>query len=281
MVVNTAMMRKVGLSVDKDGIPSPVKSWDELAEYAKKLTVGKLPEPEIYGLEVDVSRWDCTLTYMNSLQATRGSIFGADGSTVDISSKEAIAFLKFCQDGVREGWASNGTVADSNHGRTNFKARLIAMIYEPLSRCNECRAAMGVGPEEVQVMPIPGQEKNGGLLGAHHTYVPKLSKVPELAKQFIKEQLLSVESQQWSAINYGKYPVMRGAYKTMPPDAQYEYVLKFMEKSVKSPNYVDFSRFNDLVMTQIQTMMVLKQSVEETTQNIKEGYKDLDLTIVK
>ncbi|MCX7038179.1 MAG: extracellular solute-binding protein [Spirochaetes bacterium] len=279
--VNTVMMRKAGLPVDASGKPKPAATWDELAEYAKKLTVGTLPSPSIYGLSVDVGTFDCTLTYLNTVQASRGSLFGPDGTTVDASSSEMLAFLTFCQKGVTEGWGSNGTAADVNYGRNNLKARLIAMIYEPISRCNESRTAMNVGPEEIQVMAVPGQDRNGGITAAHHAYIPKMSKQPVLAKKFVAEQLLSDYCQQWAVVNFGKFPIMRSAYKGLPADPEYATVLDLMEKSVQQPNYVDFARFNDLVMRNVQNMMVLKQTPAEAMQKIRDGYKELNLTIVK
>lgn len=273
---NKAMFKEAGL-VDKQGNIIPPKSWDELYEYAKKLTVKDVSGKTVrYGLHINWG-WNFLMqTFCSGLQASRGNIYAADGKSIAFDSPEALEFLTFAQKVVQDGYCGAGSIADNNVPRNDFKAGTAAMIWEAHSRFME--GVPTLGTENCTVLPIPGSDKRGTLAYGHAVYIPKASPVPELAKAFVKEQMMQKWFSAWTWERYAKLPVLRANYEGLAFPEITKQILQAAEKATYTPKYRDYNELDSLCQREIQNMILGKQTPKQALDNIIKASKNLNLT---
>jgi len=274
LVVNKTLMKKAGLA-DAAGNIKPPATWDELYEYAKKATVVENGKTVQTGLSIDWGTNFMAYSYMSALQGVKGSIYESDKKTLDFSSPEAKSLLTVWQKLVTDKYSPTDSFADMDAGRTNFKSGKVAMHMTAASRWVE--AGDLLGSANVTVMPIPGTEKNGSLTYIHGVVIPKASPVQELAKQFIKERLLEKEFQSFSLNKYGKMSPLSAHYVSAVA-AEWKTVLDTTKKSVTSPLYKDFAKLDKTMQVEIQKCLTSKQTVDETSANLKKMIDTIDKT---
>jgi len=279
MTVNTEMMKDAGL-VDASGKPIPPKDLNEWYEYAKKLTKkdasGKV---SVWGQHLNWAWNSATITYMALLQSQAGTYWNADHTNLDFTSPKALEVLQFAQKLVKDGCASPETVSDENSDRNDMKAGRVAMILTFHSRFKEAQTALG-GTDKATVMAWPGADENGGNAQAIVCVIPKISPAIDLAKTFIREQMMSKWGQQWSANEYGKLPTLKRNFEGLP-DPEYGIVLEALDRSGFGPKFVMFNELDELIQTETQRMIQGLQTPEETLKKLQEASSKLNLSIVE
>lgn len=279
IVVNMDMFREAGLVGDK-GMPITARSYDELYEYAKKLTVDKDGDgkPEIYGLEQNWYSYGLEKLFPSALRGMRGSAYSEDRVSYAYGSPEALKFLTFAQKVILDGYASAGSIVDGNSSRNNFKKGTRAMIETACSRCNECREILG--EDSVSLMATPGALENGSVVYSILAWVPKIASTQgkKLTKQFCKEQLLSKEISQWSANHYGKLPVLKRNYEGFT-DPLYDFQLNIAKKSMVLPKYIDYNPFRQLLFVEISELLLGRSTPAKTLADIPKRIKELGLKL--
>lgn len=268
--VRKDLMEEVWL-VDDDGEPISPETWDDLYEYAKKLTKDEAEE-NIFGISIDLGTNFVYQNYYSGLMAAKGE-FLDDNDLVDFTSPEAEGLLEFWQNVTQDGFAQKNTLQDQNAGRDAFKTGGVAMLWTAASRTQEF--IENFGEENVATLALPNAEENGSFAFTHGIYIPKVGEQEEMAKAFIKEQLLEITNQQESATKYGKLPVLKDNYEGLSDDLS--SLLPVIEKSKGEPLYKEQAKLTDLIHLQISNMLVNGQSVSETMDNIDSGMRELDL----
>lgn len=272
LVVNKNLMKKAGLTDEKGNIKPPA-TWAELYECGKKATLVDNGNVVQTGLSIDWGDNFMTYSYLAGLQGLRGSIYEADQKTIDFTSKEAKELLSIWVKLVKDGYSPVDTFTDRDAGRTNFKAGKVALHLTAHSRWVE--ASDLLGSANVTVLPIPGTEKNGTLTYIHGGVIPKLSKVQNLAKQFIKEELLDKDFQMYSVNKYGKMSPLKAHYKTALA-GEWKVVLDTASKAITCPLYKDWNKLDKTVLVEFQKCLSGKQSVDETSANLKRFVDSID-----
>lgn len=269
--VNKKMFKEAGL-VDKNGNPLEPKSWEDIYNFAKQLH--KVENGKVVQQGATI-QWGMNMyaTVMAVLRASRGDIYGADKVSMSFNNPEFRNILTVWKKGVDEGVFSKETFADYNAGRNSFSAGRVAMLIESGSRWFE--AADNLGKNNVSVLPLPGSMNNGSYAFGSGVIIPRASKSPQLAVQFIKEQLLSSKLQTRTLNQYGKMPVIMSHYKeAMAPE--WDSLKDIMDKSGATPKYRDFSKYMTEVAPIIQTYLDGKISLDETVNRLENLMKSLD-----
>ncbi len=275
IVVNKKLMKNAGL-VDKDGNVLTPKTWNELAEFAKKATIvdnGKVVQT---GLSIDWGANFMAHSYLACLQGVKGSFYESNKKTVDFTSKEAKSVLSVWRKLVKDGYTPVDTFADMDAGRTNFKAGKVAMHLSAASRWVEAGGLLG--DDNVGVIPIPGTDKNGSFVYTQGIVIPRTSPEQTLAKQFIKEELMSRDFQLYAMNKFGKMSPIASHYKqALSP--QWKMVLDTVNKSVTFPLYKDWNKLERTMQVEIQKCLTEKQTVDETANTLKKTIDSLDQSI--
>ena len=99
--INKAMFKDAGL-VDENGDALVPKTWDDVYEFAKKLTKTENGVVTQQGCTIQWSK-DIHGTVLGILQASCGGLYQEDGITVNFQSQEFKDILAIWQKGVKEG----------------------------------------------------------------------------------------------------------------------------------------------------------------------------------
>lgn len=275
ITVNVDMFREAGL-VDANGKIIPAKTWEELYEYARKLTKvdasGKVTQT---GLCFDWGTNIMEQMFYACLQSYKGTYFQEDGTTVDFASDEATYMLNFWRNLVIDGLTSTDTFADGDAARTNFKAGVLAMHATTTGRWIEAQAILGA--DSVSIMPFPGADENGGWAIIHGIVIPKASENQDLAIAFIKEELLSDAFLENTLNLYGKMSPMKKHYENLA-DEDWPVVLDIIENASSAPLYKDYSKLVTFLTSEMQDMLVGNISVEDCQKNLQDYVGTLDLS---
>lgn len=274
IVANKELMKKAGLT-DANGKVEAPKTWDELYEYAKKATVVENGKTVQTGLSIDWGTNFMTYSYLSALQGIKGNFYESDGKTIDFTSPESKGLLTSWTKLVKDGYTPTDTFADMDAGRTNFKAGKVAMLMTAASRWIECQE--NVGKDNTTVIPVPGTDTHGSLVYIHGAVIPKASPKIELAKLFIKEELLKTEFHVQALNKYGKMSPLLAHYQGLE-NADWPTVVEATKSAVTTPLYKDFSKLDTGIQVELQKCIKGDQSVEDTQSNLKKLIGTLDLT---
>ncbi len=274
IVANKKLMQNAGL-VGADGKIAAPKTWDELYNYAKAATVKSGNQVVSTGLTIDWGTNFMTYSYLSSLQGIKGSIFESDKKTIDFTSSESAGLLNMWKKLYADGYATIDTFADMDAGRTNFKAGKVAMLMTAASRWIECQANLGA--DSTTVIPVPGTDKNGSLAYIHGAVIPKMSPKIDLAKVFIKEELLSTTNQKKAMDATGKMSPLLAQYADLK-NADWPTVINATKSGITTPLYKDFAKLDSGINVEMQKCITGKQSVADTQKNLSTLIKGLDLT---
>ena len=270
---NMQIFKEAGL-LDADGnLPQP-KSWDELSEMAKKISALGYT-----GLSIDWGTNMMEYSYATTLQGIAGSIYESDGTTLDFTSDSAKETMNTWKGLVDGGLSPTDTFADANAGRTNFKAGTVGMLLAPASRWIECQTELGKG--NVGLMLVPGTDTNGTCAFIHGAYVCSLATPTEqeLAKLFIKEELLREDILVAAMNNFGKMSPLTAHYtKDNLDDPYWDTCLKATETSFCMPLYKDFNKLNTSMISEMQSCLVGEISVDDCLGSLSDTIHNMDLS---
>ncbi len=142
IVVRKDYMREAGL-VDANDKVIPAKTWDELYEYAKKLTKKDGNTITRLGLGIDWGYDFIHYTYLACLQGLNGTIYEAGTNKIDFTSANAKKLVEVWAKLVKDGFSTKDVFADTNAARTHFKSGNVAMHLTAHSRLNEYADLLG------------------------------------------------------------------------------------------------------------------------------------------
>jgi len=269
--INMEMFRKAGL-VDNEGRPLIPADWNEFYEFAKKLHIEKDGRIVQQGATI---QWGDNMfgVVIAVLQGARGNIYAEDGKNMSFDNPELREILKIWKKGADEGIFSKETFADLNSGRVSYKAGKVAMLLESASRWLEAEPILGT--ENVSVIPIPGTLENGSYGFGSGLIIPKCTPAPELAVQFIKEQLLS-EYVQTSTLNeWGKGPVIESYYSSADAP-EWSIIRDIAAKSVPVPPYKEVGRFSSSIKPIIQRYLSGESTLEVAINELEKMMGSID-----
>lgn len=265
---------EAGLTDANGNIITP-KDFDELYTYLQKLTVkdssGKTTR---YGMTVNWSPEYMVYAYFSGLQAMKGSIYGSDGK-LDFGSEEALELLTFWQKGVNEGLISTSSLVDHSGPRNDMKSGLAALLWEDHARVIEIGQI--VGQDKMQIVPIPGSEVNGTVSYTMSLMIPINAEHPELAKQFVLEQI----NAEWFAHDlmdrWGKLLGLKSNIESRLDDPIWQTVFSLADNSVGLPKTVDHAKMVDIMVAEIHNMLKMQQTPEQTLTHIRQQTAPLNL----
>lgn len=269
IVCNKPMMEEAGL-LDAQGEIVPAKTWDELYEYAKKLT-----KKGQTGLGIDWGSNMMMYTYEACLNGVSGSIFKEDGITMEFTGDKVKNMLEVWKKLIDDGYTTTDVFADMDANRTQFKSGQLALHLAPASRWIEAGEALG--EDAVGVMPVPGTDENGSINYIHGMVIPKVSENQELAIQFIKEELLKDSFQQGAINGYGKMSPLKSHYENLE-NKYWPIVLGFTENAVTAPLYKDMTKLDTYTQTEMQQYLTGAESIEDFQSRMDEQIGKLDLS---
>lgn len=275
IVVRKDLMKAAGL-VDSNGKVIPAKSWDELYEYAKKLTIVENGVVKQLGLGIDWGYDFIHYTYLAALQGLNGTIYEKGSNKIEFTNANARKLLEVWAKLVKDGYSSKDVFADTNAVRTNFKSGNVAMHLTAHSRLNEYADLLG--KDVISIMPIPGTEVNGSIAFIHGMTIPKVSKNQEAAKMFIKERLMNKDFQVWSLEKFGKLPVLSRNFEGLD-SPEWQEILKAIEIAKTAPLYKDFAKLQKDMQIEFQNGILGLQPIEETLRNLKKSIDTIDISI--
>ena len=128
IVCNKAMMKEAGL-LDENGEIINAETWDDLSEYASKLT-----KDGQTGLGIDWGSNMMLYTYEACLNGVAGTIFKEDGTTIEYTGDNVKYLLESWKKLIDDGYTTTDVFADMDANRTQFKSGQLAMHLAPASR---------------------------------------------------------------------------------------------------------------------------------------------------
>jgi multiple sugar transport system substrate-binding protein len=271
IVCNKDMMDEAGL-LDENGEIIPAETWDELYEYAEKLT-----KDGQTGLGIDWGSNMMLYTYEACLNGVAGSIYKEDGTTMEFTGDDVAEVLDVWKKLVDNGYTTTDVFADMDANRTQFKSGQLAMHLAPASRWIEASADDVLGEDAVGVMAVPGTDKNGSVNYIHGIVIPKVSENQELAIQFIKEELLKDSFQQGAINTYGKMSPLKSHYENLE-NKYWPTVLGFTENAITSPLYKDMTKLDQYIQTEMQEYLTGSSSLDDFQNNMDKYIGELDLS---
>lgn len=260
---NKKMFAEAGLT-DANGDIIPPKDWNEIYEYAKKMTKVENGKVVQQGMTI---QWgpNALYTLIASEQAARGSIMNSD-NVLSFDSPEIREILEIWKKGKDEGVFSIDTFTNKDAGRNNYKAGQVAMLFESGSRAPE--AVPTIGDENATVIAVPGMESKGSFAFAAGIILPKASKSPKLAVQFIQEALMDGDIQSGAASTWGKLPVISDYFEMINADWK-TTLFNIIDKSVTSPLYRDFPVLMKETPVQLQNYLTGASDLDSFIQNME------------
>lgn len=275
MSVNNAAMKEVGLwdeATDSALIP---KTWDDVYEYAKKLHKEENGKVVRQGAVIQWGTVSIFATLIAAKQGMDGTIFDENG-VFTLDSENMRHMFEVWQKGAKEGIFSKETYADNLAGRNSFKAGITAMLLETGGAFVE--ANVNLGPGTASLSAYPGGVENGSYGFSTIAIVPKASKSPKLAVDFIQKGLLGENSQVGTVNVYGKMPAVSRYFE----DAElkdWKFLAGIAENSVGVPKYKGAARFSTELGPVIQSYLDEAITLDECMQQLQAVIDNVDKSL--
>lgn len=269
--VNNAAMKEAGLWDDANNCAVMPTDWDNFYEMAEKLH--KVEDGKVVQ-QGAVIQWGISMyaTIIAAKQAMDGTIFDENG-VMSFESENFRHMLEVWQKGAKSGVFSKETYADNMAGRNSFKAGITAMLFETGGAFNE--ANVNLGPDTASLTAFPGAADRGSIGFSAIAIIPKASKSPNLAADFIKEGILGEYAQSNTVNIYGKMPSV-AAYFANAELADWQFLQGVADKSASMPKYKDAAKFFSEIPAIIQAYLDEAVSLDECMANIQALIDKLD-----
>ncbi len=268
--INKKLLQDAGVA-DADGnIPVPA-TWNDMIEMAGKATGG-----DQAGMSIRLDTGSIRNSFYSALKGLRGSVFEADGITLAVDTPESREILQAWKKGIDEGWITTATMTDRNAGRVAYKAGKLPMLYESGSRWPE--AAPLIGSNNTAPLPYPGGLENGSMLFIAGFAIPKQSKAPKLAMQFIEEIYLTDLIQSKMLNTYGKMPSLKSAY-AYATSPEWDQMLTAAQNSSTFPQYREGNIFYSGMADDIQAYLLGKTDLDSCLKSMQQRLDKIDKRI--
>lgn len=270
---NKKLFKEAGLT-DANGNIIPPQNWQEIYEYAKKMTKKEGDKVVRPGMTI---QWgpNAYFVLIAVEQAARGSFYKADGKTNTFDTPEMREIFAIWKKGVDEGVFSIDTFTNKDAGRNNFNAGQVPMLLQ--SAAHVAEAAPTVGKENLTLIAIPGAEKNGSFGFAAGIIVPKASPNQDLAIKFIQDGLMS-SVQADVANQWGKLPVIKAYYDKI--DAEWKAkIYNLAQISQPAPFYKDLPKIGVETPKQLQEYLLGRQDLDTFIKNVEQIIANADKNV--
>lgn len=269
--VNNAAAREAGLWDEANGRAVMPKDWDEfyaMAEKMHKVENGKVVR------QGAVIQWGISTyaTLIAAKQAMDGTIYDANG-ILSFDSPNFRHMLEVWQKGAKSGVFSKETYADNMAGRNSFKAGITAMLFETGGAFNEANVALG--PDTASLTAFPGAADNGSIGFSAIAVIPKASKSPKLAMDFLQQGVLGEYSQTNTVNEYGKMPSV-SKYFANATQKDWQFLNGIADKSASMPKYKGIARFFSEIPSIIQSYLDERITLDECMNNIQTLIDSID-----
>jgi sn-glycerol 3-phosphate transport system substrate-binding protein len=217
---NKDLFKAAGLDPD-----NPPKTWEEVADAAKKLSKG-----DVKGIALPIDDW-----YFEQTLATQGALFAtADNGRTDkpadkaaFNGPEGVGFLGWWAGMIKDGIAAN-LGRNSNDTKAAFAAQKIGMVVDSTAALRQIlNSAQGKYEVGTAFFPRPANNPKaaGTIIGGASLWIMKDHPQAEqdAAWDFIKFLMQPEQLAYWH-INTGYYPPSKAAYD-VPADK--EWVAKY------------------------------------------------------
>lgn len=267
--------KKAGF-IDKQGNVILPKTWDEVYQYAKKLTQDTNNDGtiDIYGIAspltatIDQKIRYAVWAYVSS---KGGKVLDKDGN-YNLKSKEMEEALSFLVKLRKEGYLLPDCHVDDSVGRNAFKSGKIAMYITWHSRLGEAQEM--VGKENANLMLLPGAKKNGSYISdGTGIIIPKYGNI-DLAMDFLIEMLCSEWFQVSAAEKFGKMPTLKNYIKNLK-EPYWQDLVDNADISFYDPMYYDFQKMADEISLQFSNALLGLKPVSTSLNDAYENIKNL------
>ncbi len=272
--VNREMFEAAGY-IDAQGNIIQPKSWQELYEYAKKMTIVEGGKVVQQGMTI---QWGPNASSL--MLATKRAIDGTfltDG-ILSYDTPAMREILEIWKKGADEGVFSIDTFTNKDAGRDNYKAGQVAMLFQSGSHAAE--SAPLLGADNVDIIPAPDAAKNGSYAFAAGVLVPRASEVQDLAVQFIKEALMDKDIQVAAGQEWGKLPVLEANFSEI--DAQWkDKLFEIIKVSSTTPKYKGYPAIDKNMPILLQNYLAGKLDLDSFVEDVEKMIAEVDKEVFK
>jgi multiple sugar transport system substrate-binding protein len=183
------------------GITQTPKTWEELREVAKKLTIDRNGDnrPEQYGMLLPLGKGEWTVfSWFPFLLSAGGEV--VTNNRPNLTNPGAIAALQFWQDILKDGSATLSSPERGYEEDAFIAGRVAMQITGPWTYIMKSKV-------DFQVFPIPAKVKSATVTGTESMYLMKTTPKREQATLKFFEYVLSEEFQTEWSIGTGFLPV--------------------------------------------------------------------------
>jgi multiple sugar transport system substrate-binding protein len=256
------------------GITELPKTWEELRQVAKKLTIDRNGDrrPEQYGILLPLGKGGWTVvSWFPFLYSAGGEV--VTNNRPDLTNKGAIAALQFWQDLIKDGSAMLSPPERGYEEDAFLEGRVAMQITGPWTLIAKSQV-------DHQVLPIPAGVKPATVSGTGNFFVMKTTPAREQAALKFLEYVLSEEFQTEWSIETGFLPV---TLKSAQSKAYQQFINKkpilkvFFDQlpvARSQPTIAGYSRLADSLGRAIESTLLGKTSAEKA---LKEAQERLDL----
>jgi multiple sugar transport system substrate-binding protein len=254
----------------KAGITQTPKTWKELREVAKKLTIDKNgdKQPEQYGMLLPLGKQEWTVfTWFPFLLSAGGEIVTNDHP--NLTNTGAITALKFWEDLIKDGSATLSPPERGYEEDAFFEGRAAMQLTGPWTYITKSKV-------DYQVFPIPANVTQSTVTGTGGFFVMKTTPEREKAAFKFLEFVLSQEFQTEWSIGTGFLPVN---FKSAASQEYQQYLsdkpwLKVFVEQIpvagSRPILAGYSRISDSLGRAIEATLLGKSSAEVALKQAQE-----------
>lgn len=238
------------------GITKLPKTWEELRQVAKKLTIDRDGDkrPDQYGLLMPFGKGEWTVSiWFPFLFSTGGTV--VENNQPNLFNDKTIAALKFWQDLIKDG-STKFSAPERGYEEDDFMAGRVAMqLTGPWTFIMKSKV-------DYDVMPIPMNMQSASVLASGNMFVMKTTPKKEQAALKFLEYVISEEFQTEWSIGSGFLPIN---LKSAQSQAYQEYIqqkpvmkvfLEQMSVSIGRPIIPGYSRLSDSLGRAIEATML-------------------------
>jgi ABC-type glycerol-3-phosphate transport system substrate-binding protein len=256
------------------GLSKPPRTFEELYEYAERLTVRRGEVVDRYGFALGEGE-GLLNTFINFLYANGGAVINEAGTAVEFHSEAGVQAAEFLASLVSDGYATQGVAADNL--RQAFLLGRVAMyidgpwiFYEVANRPEH----FDFGITAVPSATLDGERTNVASVGAYVVY--NSTQHPKEAARFVTF-LASPEAQQYRvqglktgvSRNVVDAPFAQEAFQAWPALAVAQDLL---DESRIFPIHPQWSRVRDALVPALESIM----SGSDAASTLQEAAREAD-----
>jgi multiple sugar transport system substrate-binding protein len=254
----------------KSGITQTPKTWEELRQVAKKLTIDKNgdQQPEQYGMLLPLGKGEWTVfSWLPFLLSSEGEVI--TNNYPDLNNSKAISALKLWENLIKDGSATLSPPERGYEEDAFIAGRAAMQITGPWTYITKSKVDFGV-------FPIPANVRPATVIGDGNLYLMKTTLEKEKAALKFLEFVLSEEFQTEWAIGTGFLPInMKSAaspeYKQYLSDKPWLQVfVDQMNVAGSRPILAGYNRLSDSLGRAIEATLLGKASAETALKEAQE-----------